>query len=54
MVNKFDSLEPVNGQPPPAEVRKLQHKTCETDIRQDNRHARPDISQDSRQVTLDK
>ena len=31
MVNKFDSLEPVNGQPPPAEVRKLQHRTCETD-----------------------
>ena len=25
MVNKFDSLEPVNGQPPPTEVRKSQH-----------------------------
>ena len=26
MVNKFDSLEPVNGQPPPTEVRKLQYQ----------------------------
>ena len=60
MVNKFDSFEPVNGQPPPSEVGKLSDCLTQTQgtktetrlVRQtgDTRHGQAEVRNLSRQM----